>query len=332
MIARGKFSVVVKAAEKANTENLVAAKLFEYSHDTLHQVNTEFDNLRSLRHERIASLLEAYKPSTTASNIAVLVMEKLQGADVLSYLSSRHEYTEQNVATIISQVLDGLQYLHWRGLCHLNIEPDNVVMASVRSVQVKLIDLGCTQRVTKLGTLIHPINTPNPEFAAPEVLAEEPIFPQTDVWSAGVLAYVLLSGASPFRGQSEPETRQNVNFVRYRFEYLFKELTQEATRFLMLIFKRAPGKRPTVEECHENRWLVPSEYMIKKRERAVFLGNRLKEFSDEYHDLKNKQFTSDSLSSLHKTLTRSNSIQEELISTAFTSHLVNKPSSDSSTL
>jgi len=56
----------------------------------------------------------------------------------------------------------------------------------------------------------------------------------------GVLTYVLLSGVSPFRGKDADETRQNISFVRYRFEYLYKELSQEATRFLMLIFKRAP--------------------------------------------------------------------------------------------
>lgn len=77
-------------------------------------------------------------------------------------------------------------------------------------------------------------------FSAPEVLSEEPAFPQTDIWSVGVLAYVLLSGTVPFRGEDEHESRQNVLFVRYRFEHLYKELTQEATRFLMLLFKRQP--------------------------------------------------------------------------------------------
>jgi serine/threonine protein kinase len=69
----------------------------------------------------------------------------------------------------------------------------------------------------------------------------EPAFPQTDIWSVGVITYILLSGVSPFRGTDSEETRQNVTFVRYRFEYLYKELTQEATRFLILVFKRAPG-------------------------------------------------------------------------------------------
>jgi serine/threonine protein kinase len=130
-------------------------------------------------------------------------------------------------------------------------------------------------------------------FSAPEVLNEEPAFPQTDIWTVGVLTYVMLSGVVPFKGQDENETRQNISFVRYRFEHLYKEISQEGTRFLMLLFKRQPkyfflrnrefsfdrlcfSKRPSAEECHENRWLLPTEFMIKKRERAIFLGNRLK--------------------------------------------------------
>lgn len=72
------------------------------------------------------------------------------------------------------------------------------------------------------------------------MLSEEPAIPQTDIWTVGVLTYVMLSGKLPFSGEDENETRQNILFVRYRFEHLFKEVSQEATRFLMLLFKRHP--------------------------------------------------------------------------------------------
>ncbi|XP_049949485.1 obscurin isoform X3 [Schistocerca serialis cubense] len=315
-LARGRFSIVVKGIEKSS-DRVVVAKLLELKPETEEQVNREFEALRSLRHERIACLETAYKIS--GSGVAALVEEKLQGADVLTYLSSKHEYTEQQVATIITQVLDGLQYLHWRGYCHLDLQPDNIVMASVRSVQVKLVDLGSAQRVSKLGTVIQRVG--ETEYTAPEILNDEPAYPQSDIWSVGVITYILLSGVSPFVGKDAEETRQNVTFVRYRFEHLYKEITQEATRFLMLIFKRTPSKRPTAEECHEHRWLLPSEITIKKRERAVFLGNRLKEFSEAYHSKKTQDsIKSDSLTgafggSGKAALTRSSSIQEELYTT-----------------
>lgn len=148
---RGNFSTIVKAVDK-NTDSVVVAKLLENRPETEVQVQREYNCLRKLKHERISSLIAAYQ--IPGSPVAALVMEKLQGADVLTYLSSRHDYTEQMVATIVSQVLDGLQYLHWRGYCHLNLQPDNVVMASVRAIQVKLIDFGSAHRVTKLGTSV----------------------------------------------------------------------------------------------------------------------------------------------------------------------------------
>ncbi|XP_056629538.1 obscurin isoform X9 [Diorhabda sublineata] len=304
-ISRGSFSVVLKGVDKRN-DSVFVAKVLDYNEKTREDVDGEFAALRSLRHERIASLLSAYRTNGTA----VFILEKLQGADILTYLASRHEYTEQTVATIISQVLDGIQYLHWRGLCHLDLQPDNVVMCGVRSVQIKLVDLGAAHRVTKLGTNVPILG--HPDYISPEVLAEEPAFPQSDIWTVGVLTYVMLSGTVPFRGQDENESRQNILFVRYRFENLFQEVTQEATRFIMLLFKRHPNKRPTPEECHENRWLQPTDYMIKKRERAVFLGHRIKEYSEEYHNSKDQSAQkSQSLSGIK--LIRSQSIQEELL-------------------
>ncbi|CAH1180870.1 unnamed protein product [Phyllotreta striolata] len=304
-ISRGKFSVVLKAVDKRN-DAVVIAKILDYNEKTREDVDGEFAALRSLRHEKIASLLSAYRTNGTA----VLVMEKLQGADILTYLASRHEYSEQTVASIIYQVLDGIQYLHWRGLCHLDLQPDNIVMSGVRSVQIKLVDLGSAHRVTKLGTDVPVVG--HPDYISPEVLSQEPAFPQSDIWTVGVLTYVMLSGTVPFRGEDENETRQNILFVRYRFENLFQEVTQEATRFLMLLFKRHPNKRPSPEECQENRWLLPSDFMIKKRERAVFLGHRIKEYSEEYH--KEKELSSQqSAGSSGIKLIRSQSIQEELL-------------------
>ncbi|XP_020716206.1 obscurin isoform X3 [Ceratitis capitata] len=316
-IYRGEFSTIVKGVQKS-TNAIIVAKIFDLNEETEPLVLEEFENFRTLRHERIAALFAAYKPINVP--LAIFVMEKLQGADVLTYFSSRHQYTEQMVATVITQLLDALQYLHWRSYCHLNIQPDNIVMASVRSVQIKLVDFGSAKRVNKLGAKV--VASCMLDFQPPEVVNEEPIFPQSDIWSVGVLTYLLLSGKSPFRGIDDYDTKQNISFARYRFENLFSEVTPEATRFIMFLFKRHPTKRPYSEDCLEHRWLMSSDYMIKKRERAVFLGSRLKEFSEMYKEMKESHATASQTmtQSLNEGLSarqllRSNSIQEELYAT-----------------
>ncbi len=82
------------------------------------------------------------------------------------------------------------------------------------------------------------LSPPSSKLAAPEILSEAQAFPQSDIWSLGVLLYVLLSGQLPFRGESAEETKDNILGVRFKFEWLYKEVTMEATRLLMWIFKR----------------------------------------------------------------------------------------------
>jgi serine/threonine protein kinase len=72
------------------------------------------------------------------------------------------------------------------------------------------------------------------------VIAEEPAYPQTDIWSIAVLAYIMLSGTNPFRGVDDSETKANITFCRFRFENLYRDVTPEASRFFMFVFKRAP--------------------------------------------------------------------------------------------
>ena len=76
--------------------------------------------------------------------------------------------------------------------------------------------------------------------SAPEIIEDAQAYPQSDMWSLGVLLYVMLSGQLPFKGESAEETRENIVNVRFKFEWLYKEVTMEATRLLMWIFKRAP--------------------------------------------------------------------------------------------
>merc|ERR1711902_479002 len=241
----------------------------------------EFKNLKTLRHEKMVSLMDAYE----TDKYALLQFAPLPTTDVLGYIAERPSYTEQMVCEIACQVLDALNYIHWRGKVYLNLEPANILVCSGRSlgrtVQVKLANFETTQTVATNGTQIK--GTYNFDYAAPEILEEAQAFPQSDVWSLGVLLYVLMSGQLPFKGESPEETKDNILNVKFKFEYLYKECTMEGTRLLMWIFKKAPIRRPSLEEVGAHRWMNPADYMLKKRERARFPTNRIQKFCQEYH-------------------------------------------------
>ena len=105
------------------------------------------------------------------------------------------------VLLVYFQVLDALNYIAWRGRAYLNLEPSNVLVCSGRSLgktlQVKLANFETTQTVSKSGSQVK--GTYNFDYAAPEIMEEAQAFPQSDIWSLGVLLYVLLSGQLPFK-------------------------------------------------------------------------------------------------------------------------------------
>lgn len=100
------------------------------------------------------TLLEAYE----TSKMCFLKFDTLPGTDVLTYLAEKTSYSEQMVAEVAAQVVDGLAYIHWRGKVYLNLEPGNIIVCSGRSlgktVQVKLVNFETTQTVAKTGTQI----------------------------------------------------------------------------------------------------------------------------------------------------------------------------------
>jgi hypothetical protein len=278
-LSKGRFSATanvnkdgkvfsVKAFDKVNPEGNDASM-------------REFKNLKTLKHERMVSLLDAYE----TDKMCMLKFDTLPATDILQYIAERPSYTEQMICEMAGQVLDALMYLQWRGRVYLNLEPGNILVYSGRSlgktVQVKLTNFETTQTVASTGTQIK--GTYNFDYAAPEIIEEAQAFPQSDVWSFGVLLYVLMSGQLPFKGETPEETKESILRVRYKFEWLYKECTMEGTRLLMWIFKRAPYKRPSLEEVGNHRWLNPADYMLKKRERARFPTNRIQKFSREYH-------------------------------------------------
>merc|ERR1719310_2691920 len=120
-LAKGRFSVTANV----NKEGKVAAM-------------REFKNLKTLRHEKMVSLVDAFE----TDKLALLQFAALPSTDVLSYISERPSYTEDMVCQIAGQVLDALDYIHWRGKVYLNLEPANILVCSGRSlgrtVQVKL--------------------------------------------------------------------------------------------------------------------------------------------------------------------------------------------------
>ena len=136
-----------------------------------------------------------------------------------------------------------------------DIKPENVMCQTSKSTNIKLIDFGLATKLDP-NELVK-ISTGTAEFAAPEIVEREPVGFYTDMWSIGVLAYVLLSGLSPFAGATDIDTLKNVKACRWEFdEEAFINVSEEGKDFIRKLLTKQKEKRLTAHECLNHAWLT----------------------------------------------------------------------------
>lgn len=243
---------MVRKCLNKSTKKEVAVKFVSKKMLKKEQVAHEADILRQVQNHQVVALLDTYESPT----FLMLVLELLDDGRLLDYLVAHDELMEEKVAFFIKETLEALQHLHTCRVTHLDLKPENI-MVDLRSQTpgVKLIDFGDAVQLTAHRRYVH-LLLGNPEFAAPELIRGTPVSVSTDVWSVGVLAYVLLSGVSPFLDESPEETCVNICRLDFCFpdEY-FRDVSQAAKDFVTSVLQQDPRKRPSATSCLQHPWV-----------------------------------------------------------------------------
>ncbi|XP_063789922.1 striated muscle preferentially expressed protein kinase [Pseudophryne corroboree] len=246
-IGRGAFSYVRHVVEK-NSGHDFAAKFISSRWASRENAQKELSILSRLSHERIVYFQEAFEKRSAL----IIITELCSKEELLDRVVRKPTVCESEIRSFVRQILEGLDYLHHKNILHLDIKPENVLMADTISDQIRICDFGNAQELTsgepqycKYGT---------PEFVAPEIVNQMPVSAVTDIWPVGVLAYLCLTGVSPFVGENDYTTLMNIRGYTVAFEEkMFSDLTREARGFLIKVLGNET-LRPHAEESLEHPW------------------------------------------------------------------------------
>ncbi|XP_016124606.1 myosin light chain kinase, smooth muscle isoform X1 [Sinocyclocheilus grahami] len=248
----GKFGQVFRMTHK-ETGRVCAGKFYKGRRTKEREAaRKEIELMNFLHHPKLVQCLAAYDNKAEM----VMVMEYVAGGELFERIvDDSFEHTEVSSVGYMRQILEGIQYMHQQNIVHLDLKPENIVCVDRTGIQVKIIDFG-------LASKLDP-NTPvkvmhgTPEFVAPEVINYEPICLATDMWSIGVICYILLSGESPFQGESDSETLTLVTAVQWEFdEESFEDITDLAKDFISSLLSKDVRRRMSCEEAMAHSWLV----------------------------------------------------------------------------
>ncbi|XP_077472527.1 kalirin isoform X3 [Stigmatopora argus] len=251
-IGRGRFSVVQKCLNKT-TKKEVAVKFVSKKMQKKEQAAHEADILLHVQNHQLVSLLDTYESPTSL----MLVLELLEDGRLFDYLVVHDELLEEKVAFFIRETLEAVQHLHTCRVAHLDLKPENIMVDLHYPIPcVKLIDFGDAIQLSGQRRYVH-LLLGNPEFAAPELICGTPVSVASDVWSVGVLLYVMLSGVSPFLDESPEETCVNICRLDFCFpDDYFRDVSQAARDFVTSALQHDPSKRPTAASCLQVLWVA----------------------------------------------------------------------------
>ncbi|XP_061518339.1 caM kinase-like vesicle-associated protein isoform X4 [Anopheles gambiae] len=250
-LGRGKFGVVYKCKEKSTGVRLAAKFIQIVKKGDRRNIEREVHMMNVLHHSKIAQLYAAYEFDRTFC----VMMELVEGGELFDrVLDEKFVLTEKACSIFMRQICDAVAYIHGNNIIHLDMKPENILCLTESGNRIKIIDFGLAREYDPDNKLQVLFGTP--EFVAPEVVNFEAISFATDMWSVGVIAYVLVSGLSPFAGEDDIQTMGNITIGRYDFlDEAFDNVSEEAIDFINRCLVKEQKERLTAEDALKHKWI-----------------------------------------------------------------------------
>ena len=254
ILGKGHYGIVRECIHRA-TRTVLAVKSVDKAHiGRLDHLEREIFLLANIDHTNIMKMVDCYEDSQYVH----IVTEKYTGGElfdkILSTASSNGCMSERKTARIIKSLLEAVAYLHDNGIVHRDIKPENILFQTDQEDDIKLIDFGLARRHDKGDApMSNPVGTSY--YMSPELLRGK-YDKSCDVWSVGVVTYILLSGYPPFNGNSDSVIQDAARKGKLHFSgnsWICK--SDDAMDFITCLLTKDPRKRLTAKQALCHPWL-----------------------------------------------------------------------------
>lgn len=253
-LGEGAFSKVRLATSKTTSQKF-AVKIVtkkKLTPDDAQGLKQEISILQELDHPNIMTLKEVF----VEPNFIYLITELLSGGELFDRIVQK-EYYDESEARNVSRIMFGaLEYCHDRKVAHRDLKPENLLLTSkFDDNNIKVADFGFAKKSKSDHSLMTQCGTPG--YVAPEIIKGTPYGTQVDMWSLGVILYILLAGYPPFNGKTQKELFKQIRRGRYHFHEQFwggvSEDAKDLVRHLLVVDAE---KRYTAKMALGSTWMV----------------------------------------------------------------------------
>ncbi|XP_074515131.1 serine/threonine-protein kinase SIK1 [Sebastes fasciatus] len=247
-LGKGNFAVVKLARHKV-TKTQVAIKIIDKTRlnpSNLEKIYREVQIMKLLNHPHIIKLYQVME----TKDMLYIVTEYANNGEMFDYLTSNGRMSEDEARKKFWQILTAVDYCHRHHIVHRDLKTENLLLDA--NMNIKLADFG-------FGNFYNagePLSTwcGSPPYAAPEVFeGKEYEGPQLDIWSLGVVLYVLVCGSLPFDGPSLPALRQRVTEGRFRIPFFMSQDCENLIRKMLVV---DPARRISMAQIKQHRWML----------------------------------------------------------------------------
>ena len=249
---------VVKLGLYKKTKEKVAIKIIKKEkakQNDIELVRTEIDIMKLCHHPNIVKLLDHFENA----EYIFIVMEYIPGGDLGEYMKkNKYNFSEKQASIFIKQIALGLNYLHQFGIIHRDLKPENIMLTEKNeNGKLKIMDFGLSKILGNQEKSVDGFGTLT--FVAPEVLVRTPYNKEIDIWSLGVILYLMLSGLLPFDDDNDNEEVIAKLIVYSEVKFPSKNFSKYSNQVKDLIKRcltKDPQERIKISEILNHEWIV----------------------------------------------------------------------------